>query len=158
MKSFTERVRDEIAENLRSPQCCRRSMLCGMLINADCSPEGGIYAKLSGRACAELFPKLLRETYGREADVNLQNSYGRIAAEVSFTSKKLADKLRELSSGDEITLFKCKDCSSAFLSGILISSANFSAMGRPLRLWAAPISQRMASVVLRKGFTSVGTW
>lgn len=126
MKSFTERVRDEIAENLHSPQCCRRAMLCGMLINADCSPGGGIYAKLSGRACAELLPKLLRETYGREAEVKLQNNYGRVAAEISFASEKLADKLRELSSGDELTLFKCKDCSSAFLAGILISSANFS--------------------------------
>ncbi len=126
MKSFTERVRDEIAENLHSPQCCRRSMLCGMLINADCSPGGGIYAKLSGRACAELLPKLLRETYGREADIKLQNNYGRVAAEVAFSSEKLADKLRELSSGDEPTLFKCKDCSSAFLAGILLSSANFS--------------------------------
>lgn len=126
MKSFTERVRDEISENLHSPQCCRRAMLCGMLINADCSPGGGIYAKLSGRACAELLPKLLRETYGREAEVKLQNNYGRVAAEISFASEKLADKLREFSSGNELTLFKCKDCSSAFLAGILISSANFS--------------------------------
>ena len=126
MKSFTERVRDEIAENLPSPQCCRRAMLCGMLINADCSPAGGVYAKLSGNACIELLPKILRETYGREATVNLQKNYGRIAAEVAFTSEKLADKLRELSGDAEPTLFKCKDCSSAFLAGILLSSANFS--------------------------------
>ena len=67
MKSFTERVREELAENLHSPQCCRRSMLCGILINADCSPDGGIYAKLSGKESTELVLKLMREIYGREA-------------------------------------------------------------------------------------------
>ena len=58
--------------------------------------------------------------------MNLQKNYGRIAAEVAFTSEKLADKLRELSGDAEPTLFKCTDCSSAFLAGILLSSANFS--------------------------------
>ena len=105
MKSFTERVREELAENLPSPQCCRRSMLCGILINADCSPDGGIYAKLSGREAAELVLKLLREIYGREASAEYSNSYGRVSAEIVFSSEKLADKLREFSLEKDITLF-----------------------------------------------------
>ncbi len=134
MKSFTERVRNELAENLHSPQCCRRSMLCGILINADCSPDGGIYAKLSGRTTAELMLRLLRETYGREAAAEFSNSYGRVSAEIGFTSEKLADKLREFSSEKEITLFKCKDCREAFCAGILLSSANFSNPERESRI------------------------
>ena len=92
MKNFTERVREEISGNLPSAQCCRRSMLCGILINADCSPDGGIYAKLSGKISTELMLKLLRDTFGREAEAEYSNSYGRISAEVSFSSDKLADK------------------------------------------------------------------
>ncbi len=126
MKSFTERVREELAENLHSPQCCRRAMLCGILINADCSPDGGIYAKLSGRESTSLVLKLLREIYGREADAEYSNSYGRVSAEIVFSSDKLAQKLREFSFGSEITLFKCRDCSSAFCAGVLLSSSNFS--------------------------------
>ena len=120
MKNFTERVREEISGNLPSAQCCRRSMLCGILINADCSPDGGIYAKLSGKISTELMLKLLRDTFGREAEAEYSNSYGRISAEVSFSSDKLADKLREMSSGGESTLFKCKNCRAAFLSGICL--------------------------------------
>lgn len=133
MKSFTERVREELAENLPSPQCCRRSMLCGILINADCSPDGGIYAKLSGREAAELVLKLLREIYGREASAEYSNSYGRVSAEIVFSSEKLADKLREFSLEKDITLFKCRDCQSAFLAGMLLSSANFSSPDRESR-------------------------
>ena len=133
MKSFTERVREELSENLLSPQCCRRAMLCGILINADCSREGGIYAKLSGSAAAELVPKLLRETYGREASVNIGKSYGRISAEIGFTSEKLADRLREFSSDGELTIFKCKTCQEAFCAGILLSAANFSSPERESR-------------------------
>ncbi len=133
MKSFTERVREELSENLLSPQCCRRAMLCGILINADCSREGGIYAKLSGSAAAELVPRLLRETYGREASVNIGKSYGRVSAEIGFTSEKLADRLREFSSDGELTIFKCKTCQEAFCAGILLSAANFSSPERESR-------------------------
>ncbi len=133
MKSFTERVREELAENLLSPQCCRRAMLCGILINADYSPEGGIYAKLSGSAAAELVPRLLRETYGREASVDIGKSYGRVSAEIGFTSEKLADRLREFSSEGELTFFKCKTCQEAFCAGILLSAANFSNPDRESR-------------------------
>lgn len=101
-------------------------MLFGILINADCSPDGGVYVKLSGRTTAELMLRLLRETYGREAAAEFSNSYGRISAEIGFSSEKLADKLRELSSGNALTLFRCRDCSAAFCAGILLSSANFS--------------------------------
>ena len=133
MKSFTERVREELADNLRSPQCCRRAMLCGILINADCSPEGGIYAKLSGRDATELVLRLLREIYGREASAEYSNSYGRASAEIVFASDKLAQKLREFSFGSEITLFKCRECEQAFLAGVLLSSANFSSPERESR-------------------------
>ena len=133
MKSFTERVREELAENLHSPQCCRRSMLCGILINADCSPDGGIYAKLSGRESTELVLRLMREIYGKEASAEYSKSYGRVSAEIVFGSEKLAAMLREFSFGSEITLFKCRDCSSAFLAGVLMSSANFSSPERESR-------------------------
>lgn len=134
MKSFTERVREELAGNMRHAQCCRRSMLCGILINADCSPEGGIYAKLSGRESAEIVLKLLREIYGREAEAEFSNSYGRVSAELVFTSEKLAGMLREFSSGKDLTLFKCKDCREAFCAGILLSAANFSNPERESRI------------------------
>lgn len=134
MKSFTERVREELSADLRSPQCCRRSMLFGILLNADCSPDGGIYVKLSGRVTAELMLKLLRETYGREATAEYSKSYGRVSAEAAFTSEKLADKLRMLSSGELTALFRCRDCASAFCAGVLLSSANFSAPERESRI------------------------
>ncbi len=132
--TFTERVRAELCERLHNAQCCRRAMLCGILINADCSPDGGIYAKLSDKNTAQLMRKLLLDTYGREAQVEYSNSYGRVSAEIGFTSEKLADKLREFSFGSEITLFKCKDCHESFCAGVLLSSANFSNPERESRM------------------------
>ena len=77
--------------------------------------------------------KLLREIYGREASAEYSNSYGRVSAEIVFSSEKLADKLREFSLEKDITLFKCRDCESAFLAGMLLSSANFSSPDRESR-------------------------
>lgn len=155
MKSFTEQVRDELADNMRSAQCCRRSMLCGMLINADCSPEGGIYAKLSGRTASDLVLKLLREIYGREAEAEISNSYGRVSAEIGFSSEKLAGILRELSSEEDLTIFKCKECRSAFCAGILLSSANYSNPERESRIEIRINDPARADTVARF-FTELG--
>ncbi|MGM9643149.1 MAG: DNA-binding protein WhiA [Eubacteriales bacterium] len=153
--TFTERVRAELVQSLCHSQCCRRAALCGILINADCSPDGGIYAKLSDKGTTELMLKLLRENYGREACAEYSNSYGRTTAEVGFTSEKLADKLREFSFGSEITLFKCKDCKSAFFAGLLLSAANFSNPERESRM-EIRINDPVRAESVRRLFADIG--
>lgn len=155
--SFTQRVREELLLNLPTKDCCRRSLLFGLLINADLGMEGSVYVRLVGRSVAELALKYLHDCYGRDGIAEYQNSYGRVSCDLSFFSEKLSEKLRLLSGeGDEWrTLLRCKDCTTAFLGGLFLSASTFSDPDRESRL-EIRINDPQRAGALRSLFESLG--
>lgn len=125
MNQFTKTVRAELLENLPSSPCCRRAMLCGLMINAECGIGGDIYVRMSCEDAAGLLVRLLREQYSREIEPTVTRCYGRYSAEALFSAEKLTRLLGELSEpeadGAELKFFRCAGCASAFTAGLLLS-------------------------------------
>lgn len=132
MNRFTQNVRAELRENLPSAPCCRRALLFGLLINADCGIGGEVYIRSTGEDTTALILRLLRELYSREAVPAVTNCYGRYTAEMIVASEKLAAALSDLSepkkTGELLAFLRCDLCRSAFCAGLLLSC---SAIGDP---------------------------
>jgi DNA-binding protein WhiA len=155
--SFTQRVREELISGLPTKDCCRRSVLFGLLINSDLGMDGSVYVRLVGRSVAELALKYLHDCYGRDGVAEYQNSYGRVSCDLSFSSEKLSEKLRLLSGDGEslLSLLKCKDCTTAFLGGLLLAASTFSDPDRESRL-EIRINDPQRAGALRSLFESLG--
>lgn len=138
MNEFTKNVRQELAENFPGSACCRRSLLYGLLINAECGIGGAVYARFTGEDTAGLAVRLIRELYGRDICPTVTNSYGRKTAEIVIASDKLSLALREISDPDRVSeklpFLKCRSCAGAFCAGLLMSAATFSDPDRVSRL------------------------
>lgn len=136
--SFTSRVRDEVVLNIPTRECCKKAMLCGIMINAELGMSHAIYVRLTGESTAETMLRLLHDCYGRDGVAEYSNSYGRVTADISFYSEKLSLSLRELSQAEKteqpLSFFKCKECTVAFFGGLILSSGTFSSPSRESRL------------------------
>ena len=138
MKNFSSDVREELLASVPTAQCCRRALLFGLMINAECGVGDAIYFRITGGEIAPLIKKLLFEQFGREVEPEMSNCYGRKVAEFSFHSAKLALALSELSdqgkSDQPLPFLKCKSCAFAFISGLLLSAARISDPSKESRL------------------------
>ena len=63
MKSFSSQVKDEVLASVPSSQCCRRALLFGLMINAECGVGDAIYFRITGGEIAPLIKKLLFEQF-----------------------------------------------------------------------------------------------
>ncbi|MBP5270155.1 MAG: DNA-binding protein WhiA [Clostridia bacterium] len=130
MISYTQKIRSEIIGKLPAAACCRRSLLAGLLVNAETGIGGTVYVRLSGKETVGLASALLSEIYGRCADPEYVSSYGRVCAEFIVDSPKLTKLLSGLSDPDRISetpdFFKCRNCSRAFTGGVVLACASFS--------------------------------
>ncbi len=138
MKGFGQEVRSELLGTLPQSACCRRSMLHGLLINAENGVGGTVMCRISDIHTAEVVQKLLLEQYGRVPETGVEVCYGRKISVFEFESKRLADFLGELSDcsklSQSIPELKCSACSAAFLGGILASAARFCDPEKEVRL------------------------
>lgn len=138
MKSFSSQVKDEVLASVPSSQCCRRALLMGLMINAECGVGDAVYLRITGKELAPLVQKLLFEQFGREVTPDVTNCYGRSVAEFGFVSSKLAAALTELSDAQKteqtLPFLKCKACASAFCAGLLLSAARISDPAKESRL------------------------
>ena len=127
MNSFTQTVRAELLDNLPSSPCCRRALLCGLLINSECGVGGSVYFRSSDEDTTALILRLLREQYSREVEPTVTNCYGRTTAEAVVTLEKLARLLSDLSDPERIgeppSFLRCDLCTSGFCAGLLLSCA-----------------------------------
>ncbi len=137
MSGFSDNLHSELLRLAPQKVCCRRSMLAGLLLNADCGVDGSVYIRLDGKD-ADLASGLISSLYGRETAPELSNCYGRITAEMVVSSDKLSALLSELNpdpdrSGDP-GFIKCRDCAGAFFAGIMLSSGAVSNPERESRI------------------------
>ncbi len=138
MKTFSSNVKDEILSSIPNHQCCRRALLMGLMINAECGVGDAVYLRITGKELAPLLQKLLFEQFGREVSPDITNCYGRSVAEFGFVSAKLSAVLTELSdpqkTEEALPFLKCKACASAFCAGLLLSAARISDPSKESRL------------------------
>ncbi len=133
MSGFSEELHAELLGLSPQKTCCRRSMLAGLLINADCGVDGSVYMRLSGQT-ADLAARLLADVYGRETAAELSNCYCRVTAEAVITSDRLSSLLSGLSDPATVpeppAFLRCRDCAGFFFAGIMLSSGT---VGNPER-------------------------
>lgn len=130
MNQFTQSVRAELLDGLPTSPCCRRALLFGLLVNAECGIGGDVYIRSSGEDTTALIVRLLREQYSREVEPAASNCYGRYTAEALVSSEKLARQLSDLSDAEkteaDLPFLRCEMCTQAFCAGLLLSSAAIS--------------------------------
>lgn len=129
MKNFTATVRKEIASKPPAPVCCRRSMLAGLLVNAECGIDGSLYVRLTGRECIDTAVTLVNDLYGKDAQPDYFGNYGRAGADFYLSSHKLSLMISGLSDPERISeqpdFFRCRQCRKAFYGGLILSCASF---------------------------------
>jgi len=127
MNEYTKKLRKEIASHEPTDVCCRRSFLCGLLINAECGLDGSLYIRVTGEDNASLVSKTLSSVYGIETDPEFSHTYGRKTAEGVIVSEKLSGLVGGLSDPDKISeppaFFRCQNCYQAFIAGILLTAS-----------------------------------
>ena len=118
MTGFTAKIRSELLSRLPSAACCRRSMLAGLLVNAEPGRDGSVYIRLQGEEIFALASSLISELYGRLPEAEKKNCYGRAVYETVVMSGALASLISSLSDPDRVSeppsFFGCRSCSTFF--------------------------------------------
>jgi len=90
--SHTQKIRQEIADNIPKAEKLRRCMLLGLLLDADA--EGSkISAAFSSEAACTLTQKLAKILFGASADCSEREIAGRKSYTLTFDSNKLSSAL-----------------------------------------------------------------
>lgn len=129
--NFTQRVKDEIAQELPRNTCCRKAFSYGLIYNSDVSGDE-ICFPLSQSAASPSVLSEVKEILGaqfrREISDRTVNRLGRTDHILCFQSQKASQTLSQLSSAaqtlSEDVGFKCPSCSKSFLRGVFISCGN----------------------------------
>ena len=129
MSGYTEKVRAEIRSKLPAASCCRRSLLAGLLLNAESGVGGSVWVRLTGRENVSLAASLISELYGREVEPEYFSSYGREGAEILVDSPKLSSLISGLSDPAKISekpeFFRCQSCRTAFIGGTVLACGTY---------------------------------
>lgn len=137
MSEFTEKLRREILSSLPNTACCRRSFLCGLLINAECGLDGSVYIRLTGRENTQTAVDTIAQVYGMEAVPEYSTCYGRMTSEFVIVSEKLSAMLSGLSEAETVSelpsFFRCENCGKAFIAGMVLTSVSFCDPGKQAR-------------------------
>jgi len=130
MSGYTKRIREELFEKLPAAACCKRSMLAGMLINAEPGRDGALYIRISGEREAELAGDLVSGLYGRRLEAEKKNCYGKTAYDAIAYSEPLSALIKSMTDPAHISeppaFFGCKHCKSFFCAGLMMTAVTVS--------------------------------
>ena len=126
MNGFSERIREELTSRYPTSACCRRALLLGLLVNADCGIDESVYIRLTGKSTGELVKRLLLDVYGRNAEPEYSNVYGRDTFEIIVNSGRLSSAMSSMADPEKIScrpdFIRCKQCGKYFCSGLMIAA------------------------------------
>lgn len=124
--SFATDVIDELMIAELHKTCCKKAMLCGLLINATVSETKAIRAQFKREDSALMAVDVLKKQFASEARLESYSRGGRKIYELSANSKAIASILRAMDNScaelRTIVQFKCEDCAKAFIRGVFIAS------------------------------------
>ena len=122
--SFSTDQKKEIMCSALKSQCCRRSLLEGVLCSHGKSENGKLFISLDSRETIEFLSPFIVEIYGK-TPAEIKSSSGGRRKIISFESKS-ADKYIESQKNEVTYSGKCPLCISAFLKGIFIAAGRVS--------------------------------
>ncbi len=122
--SFSSRVKLEILSELPRMNCCKKAFLFGLLYNSVCGENGRSLVSFGQKESAETAENLL----GAVAECEISERYhaGRKKYFLEFSSKAFSSFIAKIIHGQsvrEAAKFRCAECESAFLGGIIVSAA-----------------------------------
>lgn len=133
--SVSAEQKQEIIEYSYKSSCCRRAILSGILFAKGSAEDKTVTLSVERMEYAEFISGLVREFYGKEADVYRSPKGGR-SVYVSFASPSAAkyisdiEQFREVEMSDEeiyrLGNLKCRSCLAAFLRGIFLAVGRLS--------------------------------
>ena len=130
--SFSTDVKNEIADKYEPSQCCKASLLYGLLISANIFDGNRIRFTSENRVIAELLARLIREVFAFEVLIDTPaETAGRKSAyhRVLINDRAQLDKILETYGYTRYTLsfrvsdsvFDCEQCAAAFVKGVFLS-------------------------------------
>lgn len=131
--SFSTEQKQEIIEHTYKTSCCRRALLLGVLFSRAVNDGARTIVKLEKVEYAEFVAKLLREFYGKDAEI-LRSSKGGRGVMLGFESPAVGKYVAKLDGINDIENFsvcdiliqKCVSCLPAFLRGVFLSGGRLS--------------------------------
>ena len=159
MTGFTAKIRSELLSRLPSAACCRRSMIAGLLVNAEPGRDGSVYIRLQGEEIFALASSLISELYGRLPEAEKKNCDGRAVYETVVMSGALASLISSLSDPDRVSeppsFFGCRSCSTFFTAGLVLSSVSFGDPGAgsraELRINDPAVTSKLSEFFMSEG-------
>ena len=120
----------EIIEQVYKSACCRRALLSGILFAKGRVEGKSAVIALEKNEYAEFTAKLIREFYGKDANV-FRSSKGGRSVFLSFDSPSATRYLSEIDAKEAVDLCdlvtqRCVSCMSSFLRGVFLASGRLS--------------------------------
>lgn len=119
----------EIIEHIYKSSCCRRALLSGILFAKGTADGKTVTLSLEKAEYADFAARLIREFYGRTAEIYRSSKGGR-SLYLSFDAPSAVKYLQELSEGDysisRLFMRKCQSCLSSFLRGVFLAAGRLS--------------------------------
>ncbi len=137
--SFADSVREELLALPVKRACCRRALVCGLLIGADVT-DSGVVLSCRTRTSAEFASELFRRQFGQTSELQCAVSHGRQHFFLFLTSESAAGLIGRMADGvidrspgaagavraEALAEFSCETCHSAFLRGVFLTAATVS--------------------------------
>ncbi len=120
--SFSEELKEELAQIRIKKKCCRRAMLSGLLCQAQADDQNGITVRYRSEAVAELVCSLVHAQFGKTAVCSYFGSCGRVYWDVSFSSSAAVALIQSRSfEGEGEKDAPCESCAASFLRGLFLA-------------------------------------
>ncbi len=126
--SFSKEVKEAICSSLYKSNCCKRSLILGIIAVKGTVTENAVTVSLDGDALCSFFTRLLSEAFSTKATL-VKNPTGGRKKILSFYNKVIYDFLSELDcaqSDGVLIKYKCSTCKSSALRGIFIACGRIS--------------------------------
>lgn len=157
--SFSERTKEELAEQLPKNSCCRKALVYGLLCNCDASdPERAVF-ETDSKMLFELVSGLAFELLGGAGETDTVLVGRKKKYRMTLTRPKTLKIISELYFSDDeisdILDFKCQSCASAFMRGVFLSAGSVTDPGSSYHLelsfFSLDMLEKTASLLFESG-------
>ena len=123
--SFSSEQKESIVNTVYKSVCCRSALLSGVLFSKGQADGKRVSVSLEKVEYCELVARLVREFYGKDAEILRSDDGGRRLI-LNFESKSAANYISQIGETSELCRQKCAGCMSAFLRGVYLAAGRAS--------------------------------